>query len=233
MGGGNRVGKLAVVIAAVLLVGAVGAATAWANVWQVEFKEFSSGQSETVHCKNWAPGTSLRFQAGTLLPPPEDEFDFTATGAECGEGLIFQEGSEAGISLTMKLTGVTVMKPAGCQVTSGTITTPALKGKVVTHGTKGYDELEPAKGTTVMNFALQNCLIKGFNNTYAVSGKLCGEMTREPKTAWTSQPVKYSLPIQETLGCSLKIGSVSAKLSGEVSTDLIGTNADRIWGVNP
>src|SRR4051812_25625068 len=210
---GARALGVAAGTALLLLVFAAQAAAT--SVWDIEFTKMTSGQSESIACKR-AGEANLRFRAGALLPPPENEFDFTATGAECVAGSITQKGTEAVGSLKLKLTGLSVMKPSGCNLTSFASGLSALKFAPLKIGATEYKKLEPAEGTTTFTFSLQSCFVSGFNGTYKVIGSLCGK-GKETGAEFVEQKVVLSAEVQAVGGCSLKIGSVSALMEGELS----------------
>ena len=71
----------------------------------------------------------------------------TATGVECIEATIFNEGGAGKDSGKLKFTGVTVSEPANCDVLGGEIETNELKTELYmdSGSTHAFDKFEPAR----------------------------------------------------------------------------------------
>jgi hypothetical protein len=103
--------------------------------WRVQAVALGSGESKELACKSEGDLT-LSTEIGTT------PITIQATGIECIEMAIRQEGSAAKISGKIKLTGASMTTPTGCKVPS-TITTELLKGTTYIEGTKMYEKFEP------------------------------------------------------------------------------------------
>jgi hypothetical protein len=142
--------------------------------------------------------------SGTLVTTVEaTAVELKWTGLTCPESQLYNESSKAKAKATLKFSGVTVVKPAGCAVSGGSITTAALAGQVFMEGSKALLRYAPASGSTFATFKIGECAIAG---SYTVKGSEFGEMANPTGVVESSQVLKFSGAINSAAGGSLTAG---------------------------
>jgi hypothetical protein len=137
-----------------------------------------------------------------------------ATGLSCPSSHIFNEGSKAKGKGSLKLTGVTVVEPAGCVIEGGTIETAELAAQVWMEGSKALVRFAPAAGSTAVfaKIPISKCAVAG---TYSMKGSVFAEMASATGVAGTSQVMKFSGAINSAAGGSLTLAEKPATLTIE------------------
>ncbi|MGH2938701.1 MAG: hypothetical protein ACRDPE_11350 [Solirubrobacterales bacterium] len=213
-------------LAAVMASSAFAAATTGKSQWYVGGAKLANGASKNVTCKS----TGNLTLEGTVLGL---KTKLTATGVECLESVIKQEGTGAsGMAIDsgkLRFTGVTVDEPEGCSVTGGTLTTEKLNTFVQMDGTKVYDKFQPASGETFVKIPITGCAIAG---TIPVTGTDFGLATHTNAKGETinnltgeefaSQMLTFSGTINTEAGGALKLGGNTATLTGTADNELEG-----------
>jgi hypothetical protein len=208
--------KLGAGIFAVLAISAVMASSAFAapttgnSQWYINGSKLASGSSETVTCAKTGtePITLASTVAGAAVK-------LTATGVECVESKITQNGTMAEDSGKLRFTGVTVDEPAGCS-TVATLTTEALKTHLEMDGTTTYDKFEPAAGETekFVTIKLTKCAAEG---SYPVKGYVRGR-SNTTGTAAVNQPLTFDSSSNAV--SALTLGGNAATITGNAANTL-------------
>ncbi len=205
--------------AAATALAAVTASSAMAGstpggVWYVNGTKLSG--SEAVECA--AAGTLTLDGSVAGIP-----VKLTATGVECVEATIFNNGGgtlgeDAG---RLRFTGVSVDEPPNCVVDTGTVTTNNLSSSLAMDTSESaitFDRFE----TTATNLAVvplrgKECVLAGnrpiTGHVYAKASNLTGETS-------ATQPFEFSPVIDATAGSELKLAGNAAHLTGTINTTL-------------
>ncbi len=223
--------KLGIAALLTLAIGAVSATSAFAGKPVTKPSSVVVGEkvlsSETVTCAKPAGAPNFVLK-GTIAGA---ETELTATGVEC-IGAVIETKSIEGVNMAVssgkvKLTGVTVKKPAGCS-TPSTNTTVSSVGRTQmdeTVTTKGFGRAEPASGTTFTSIKLEECAAEG---TYPVKGVAYGEGVKGTGTQEVA-PVGVSNATTNAMG-SLTLGTSPVTVTGEATASLSGANAGKAFG---
>jgi len=212
---------LGLAVTAALVISAVAAAAASAHTWTISGSNLASGSSETVAAELAAGSTATL--TGTLLG---QEFVLNSTKLTSEEGKITQ-GSNAEDSGKLVFSELTVVKPAGCHVTSP-IRTKALKTELVsrTGDEQAYDKFTPASGETFATIEVFGCAVEGL---YNVKGVAYGK-----GNAWgteaVNQPLEFTPAINELFGAGLTLGTNPATLTANGTNHLTGPHAGQVFG---
>lgn len=213
--------KLGAVLLAVLAIGVVTASSAFAapstikGYWLV--KGATPSPSASVKCSKASEKISLK---GTIAGVSTS---ITATGVECPTGSKIEnatvEQAEMAIgSGTLKLTGVTLMEPAGCGIAE-TITTESLATKLEMDGESIYDRIAPATGTRLASFKITGCAIAG---TYPLTGFVRGLLANKTGVEKANQVIKFNST--SNAFSELKLAGNTATLEGETNNELVSGN---------
>jgi len=198
-------------LAAVFAGSAFATATTTKSFWREAGTKLSSGTTKAAKCSA-AENFILR---GTIAGA---EAEIKATTLECPSGdVIKQEGEQAIATGTLKLSGLTVVKPAGCK-TNASITTKALTAKTFMEGTTVYTKIQPTTETTFANVPLTECAAEG---TYPVKGSVFGKASSSTGTEAQLVPSTFSGAINSTAGGSLTLGTSPATISGVANNELV------------
>jgi hypothetical protein len=217
----------ATVMSLVLLV--VLAGSAQAATWKVGGSKLEAGATEAISSKLKSSKLTLE---GTVLESP---LKIAATGVECMECQIKQVGSGPSASADrtgkVKLTGVSVVEPAGCSA-SPIIIIVVETFHVAIKGPKGIFEMhgtviEIFEFETLVTIKITGCAAAG---SYKLTGSLDGQ-TNGTGVLSTSEPLTYSPAIQKEEKAVLKLGGNEAFLTGEIATQLSGANSGKEFGV--
>jgi hypothetical protein len=159
------------------------------------------------------------------------ETELTATGVECKESTLSNTvvGTEnmAVDAGRLNFTGVTVMKPAGCSVTGGEVTTEPLSTRLEMDSAGGgttYDRFEPLAGASgkFASIKITGCAIAG---TYPVTGVTYGQAINATGVLATNQPLVFNAT---TNGFgTLMFAGKPAKITGEANNELVSGEAFR------
>jgi hypothetical protein len=145
----------------------------------------------------------------------------TASGIECVESTIFNEGGFARDAGKIKFTGVTVVEPAGCKTTSS-LTTKALKSQLFMEGTTVYDKFAPSSGETFISIPITEC---GFEGSYPFTGFVYGKSSNGTGVASATQTLTFGSAVNASAGDGLKAGGNQATLTAEVENSLTSGKA--------
>ncbi len=184
----------------------------------------AEGTSKSVSCSIGAHnGESKIVLAGSIGESPGTPVKLTATGVECIEATIFNQGGHGKDSGRLKFTGVTVSEPTGCDVLNDTITTEPLKTELYMDSastTAAFDKFEAA--TAGGNFAIVHitgtCAAAG---TKTIKGFIFGEAVNPTSTPAVTQPLTFSPAIDSTTGGGLTLAGNAASLTGRINTVLL------------
>jgi hypothetical protein len=210
--------RLGVACVASLALTAVFASSAFATAsttnghWKVAGTQLTSGQTKELKCSA-AENFVLK------VPLTGAEAEIKATALECpATDVIKQEGEHAIATGTLKFSGITLVKPAGC-ITGASITTKALTAKIYMEGATVYMLFEPTAGPTgtFMSFLLEGCAYEGL---YPLKGTLFAQSTNATGVEAVNQPLTFSAAIQGTAGGSLTWTS-NATINGKSNNELV------------
>lgn len=202
-------------LAAVFASSAFATATTSNSHWRVAGTKLSSGETREIKCSK--AGTENLVLAGTVAGAATE---ITATTLECPSGDVIKQEGEHGIATgTLKFSGLTVVKPAGC-TTSASITTKALTAKIYMEGSTVYTRFEPTAGetSTFASIPLEGCAAEG---TYPVKGTVFGKSSNATGVEAANQPLTFSAAINTTAGGSLLLGGNAASITGAANNELV------------
>jgi len=179
--------------------------------WYVNGAKLEGG-SVPVKCQIPA-GQTFKLTASFLGEP----FEVTATGVECLESRISQEGSLSVASGRLRLVGTKMTKPAGCEVPP-TVTFSALRWDVWSEGEVLYSRIRPASGTTFFNLPVYGC---GLEMTAPFTGTIFGRFQLPEAQEALQQPLAFSSAINSAAGGAFKFAGSSAALTGTLDLETI------------
>ena len=196
-------------LAAVFASSAFATATTTKSFWREAGTKLSSGTTKAVKCTASTPFIFKFSVAG--------EIEIEAQKLECPSGdVIKQEGEQAIATGTLKFSGLTVMKPAGCK-TNASITTKPLTAKTFMEGATTYERFAPTEGEVFANVPLTECAAEG---TYPAKGNVFGQAGNPTGTEAVNQPLTFSGAINTTAGGALTLGTNAATISGKANNEL-------------
>jgi len=213
-------------LAAVLASSAFATATTAKSYWSVAGTSLASGETAAIIC---SAAEGQDFVLGGTVAGTEAEI--SATSLECPSGgVIKQEGEHAVATGTLKFSGLTVRKPAGC-TTSASITTKALTAKIYMEGVTVYTRFAPTAGETgtFASISLEGCAAEG---TYPIKGTLFGQWSNATETAATDQPLTFSPTIQSNAGGSMTLGSEPMGFTGKSTWEILEEGAHAIFEIS-
>ena len=234
------IGKFLLALSIATVVATVGAGSASALTaaetqeasWVNGGGRYAEGAAQAVTCSNSGAnientegGASVNFQlTGKVLAK---KLWLTATGIECPE-MAVKNVSALGVHMAsatgkLKLTGVTVMEPPGCQI-AATLTTEPLAGDLkmdTANVNVSLLELKAAVGAKIGTVKLENCAFAG---NYPITGTFFALMTNATTVLAKSQPFAFTEPEAEM--SSLKVGGEGADIFGEMGVERGGET----WG---
>jgi hypothetical protein len=197
-------------LAAVFASSAFATATTTNSFWREAGTKLSSGTTKAVKCS----AAENFILAGTVAGAATE---IKATTLECPSGdVIKQEGEHAIATGTLKFSGLTVVKPAGCK-TNASITTKALTAKIYMEGTTTYTRFAPTEGEVFANVPLTECAAEG---TYPAKGSVFGQASNATGVEAVNQVLTFSGTINSTAGGSLTLGTNAATISGKANNEL-------------
>ncbi|HXF32904.1 MAG TPA: hypothetical protein VN522_15445 [Solirubrobacterales bacterium] len=192
--------------------------SSWNNSSSIRFP---TGEKRAVKCAKL--GTANFALTTTFLEAP---IELSATGLECVEATIENIEVEtvhmAAGQGKLKFTGVNVVEPPGCEVTS-TLTTESLSTKVQMHAPGGSSEqtpipvvrFEPKTGTKFAVIKITGCPLEG---NYTLSGWVLGEATTATGTLSKTQTLRFTANTSKS--SELSFFGKPATLTGESVTEL-------------
>ena len=205
-----RLTKLCLALLAILALGAVAANTAMATAtesngfWYVEGgAKLPAEEKGPIVCAQEGEAALTTTVGGKPLK-------FKATGGTCPESVIFNEGSKAKGTQKIKLTGVTVVEPAGCTVSGGEIETALLSSQIYMEGTKVLVRYAPASGTIFAEPKITGCSIKG---AYPIKGVVFGEWGNVTGVEAAKNTITFSGAINAAAGGSLTVAGQPAAVT--------------------
>jgi hypothetical protein len=228
-----KIKTLGLALVALVALGAVLASSAFATPVTKKSQWESGAKGETAITGTPAVKCSKRGEENFTLKGVVlgAETELTATNVECKESTIFNKvvssenmAEDAG---RLNFTGVTVMKPAGCSVTGGEVTTEPLSTRLEMDSAGGgttYDRFEPTAGATgkFASIKIAGCAIAG---TYPVTGVTYGKATNETGVLATNQPLVFNAT---TNGFgTLMLAGKPATITGEANNELVSGEAFR------
>jgi hypothetical protein len=238
--------KILVALVACMALTAVAANAAQAALhWTVNGGTTLAGP-ETVTVVSDIPGPGAWLLSGTTLGTT---VELTAENVVCGSTCTI-EGAGAS-SGSLKFTGVTVMKPAGCSAgnpgkAAGTLTTASLRDQIkmdknVAGSTVVFDEFSPvtAGGSFVqIEFSGATCTlgeialpVKGTAEGEAGHTELVGIfVSNATGKQVSSQLLRFGSTQQTTGGGALTLATGSVTLTGIASNTLSGNNSGEVFG---
>lgn len=166
--------------------------------------------------------TAKEFHIGwTWGTGPTIEILMSASGAECVECKVSNEAPKAGLAQgtgRIKLTGVTVVEPAGCS-TSTTLLSKPLGWEITTVGGKEFIRFYPTTaGAPYLSFFI-DC--GGLTGNYNITGTLFARNTGSPFSKNTTlHDISFTEAIQKEAGGHLTTGSYPITFEGTLSEAL-------------
>jgi hypothetical protein len=153
------------------------------------------------------------------------EILMSASGAECVECKVTNESPKAGVAQgtgRIKLTGVTVVEPAGCSVSGsekGTLISRPLFWEVTTVSGKEFVRFYPTTaGAPYLSFFI-DC--GGITGNYNITGTLFAQNTGSPFSKnSTLHDLSFTEAIQKEAGGHLTTGSYPITFEGTLSEAL-------------
>lgn len=222
-----RVRGLGVTLLATAALAAVFASSAAAlpvtpeSKWMVAGAALGAGKTKNLQCSVFRN----LILTGKVFA---QEVEIEASAAECPAGAVIeQEGFHAIEKETLKLTGLTVLKPAAC-TTAAAITTKALVVKSYLEKKVIYTKFEPAMGTLIAEVPLTGalCAIEGL---YALKGTVFALPLLGTNEEALDQTLSFSSTIQTNGGGAMTLGPNPAQLFGEIKNVL---NPAEAFGVH-
>jgi hypothetical protein len=229
IGRGRGFGRASIAVLVVLALGATvtTASASAARSWRIAGTVLSG--SESIQCKI-ASKTSftLNSNVGGV------NVAISASGFECFVNATITNTGSGGVdSERMEFTGVTVTKPKGCTVGSGTLTTNRLKSTLIEPAadkTNLYDLFAPEFGEELASVVISggSCAVAG---TYPLKGSIAGK-----GNAWgvetTELPLRFSAGTDSTTGHKLTFAGEAATLEGTYYTYLsnLGGHFGSVFG---
>jgi hypothetical protein len=219
-----RVKRLVIVLIAVWTVGVVvvSAASAAAVTEDVQWYTGSTSSSTLLVGSESISSTG----SGELITDiGETPLVFKATGVECLECTISNEGGKAVGFGRRRFTGVTVVSPSTCSVPGGVVTSLRLRMEAdYMIGSTTYVKITPASGTTFATITLTSgsgaCPITG---SYITTGSLFAKDNNATNVFAVTQSGVSSGAINKEAGGELKFGSKPAELNGTASFAFSGS----------
>jgi hypothetical protein len=214
--------RLGVALVASLALAAVFASSSFATAstvtgtWKVAGTALTSGETREFKCSAAEEFVITATVAGAAT-------EIKASTLECPSGdVIKQESTHAIATGTLKFSGLTVVKPAGCS-TSASITTKAVTAKIYEEGATVYERFEPTAGETgtFASIPLTGCSAE---NTYPVKGTVFGQSSNATGTEAANQPLTFSEAIQTAAGGSLTWGTNGGQIKGKANNELVDGN---------
>jgi hypothetical protein len=238
--------KMFAALIACLALGAVAANSAQAEgtCWTIEGTCLSG--SETVHIEKHA-GSSLSLTATVIGQP----LTLNATGVHCAIGAtctIDNTVSPNHSEGALEFTGVTVVEPANCTVSSpvnpaGTVTTNPLTDTVIMDrlgGTAVFDKFftDNDQPLVVLVFGGPKCEfdeleVPVFGTVTGRAVHASGDIPTKTNEQFVVQSLLFNKAEQETGGGHLYVGEGSANeafFDGTVDNALSGPETGKIWG---
>jgi hypothetical protein len=205
--------KMGLAVIACLAITAVAASAAQAN-WFVNGVELSGSSTVTVKASE-----SFTLKSKLLTR----EVILHASGLACATtgGCTIDTNHHNGSTGALKFEGVTVEKPAHCEIAGGTLTTTPLFDEVVEKTVSGstntFDKFFPQSGTNfvTVTFAGSECALKG--DSAEIKGEVYGE-SNSFGTAAVNQPLKFNTASNGI--STLKLGTEAATLTGAATNTL-------------
>lgn len=195
---------------------AMGAAEETNGFWYKEEAKLASGKAngQAVTCS-----TEESFFITSTVGASETPLKLKATGVSCPGGKIYNESSKAREESKLKFTGVTVVEPAGCEVSGGTIETEPLSTQVFMEGTKVLQRIAPASGENFAEFEIAGCAIA---NVYPLTGTVFAETQNVTNVSANACKMGFSISISSLAGGVVKVGGKIGHFLGGIKRVLTG-----------
>jgi hypothetical protein len=182
----------------------------------------TSAMASMSESAKWVKGGAGLTKAETAVCKADGEIEmrtnigttpviYKATGLECLETRIYQQGTTAVLSGKLKFTGFSMISPAGCTVPS-TITTEPITGEIYLSSTKAYEKLSPTSGTTWFTVPMTVCSLA---SSPKMTGSLFARFKNATGTEWAPQELELSNSINQEAGGSLAWGTKSVSFTGD------------------
>jgi hypothetical protein len=189
---------------------------------QWERGEFALSTPASVLCAKRGTG-AFRLNGSVLGATTE----LAASGVQC-IGSTISNTTVAGENMAvdagrLRLTGVTVLKPAGCTVAETLETEPLSTRLQMDTAGEGvtYDRFEPTGGL-FLSLKISGCAIAG---TYPLEGFFYGQALNATGTLAANQPLVFDATTNGFGG--LKLGGKPAGIAGELNVELVTGEAFR------
>jgi hypothetical protein len=205
--------KLGMALVVVLALGAVMASSAFAKAEtvSVNWKTGTTEAGVTTLVGSQAVTASATENGILETTVAEAPLTLKSTALSCVSCTITNSSGAKG-SGQIKFENVTVVTPAACKVSGGSVTTKALAvDATYMEGTTNLIQFKPASGATFATVKLEGCSIAG---SYNVTGVVYGKSANATKVYKTSQTVNFTPSINTTAGGELHFEAEEAKLTG-------------------
>ena len=181
------------------------------------------GEAESVGCQVGEYNGGWEFVLAGELGSSKIPTTITATGAECVESSIYNEGEVGMGAGKLKLTGVSVSEPSGCSVKDGTIESNPLHSELqldVAEPETVFDKFEPASGyvnLAVAHIVGAECSVAG---NKALKGSFYGKAFYPLGTEVAVQRLDFSTASEEaaTGEVNLEFAGHPAELTGRTES---------------
>ena len=200
--------------------GALPAKLSGGPEWNVQgIGQLSPGEAESLECEVGAYNGGEELVLTGAVGGSKIPTTITATGAECVETSISNEG-EVGVGAgKLKLTGVSVSEPSGCSVEGGTIESKPLRNKLQSdfaNPENVLEKFEPASGyvnLAVVHIVGAECSVTG---NRPLKGSFYGEASNHLGVKSATQPFTFSAASEEaaTGEINLRFAGNPAELTG-------------------
>ncbi|MGB8427293.1 MAG: hypothetical protein WCD88_16015 [Desulfobacterales bacterium] len=182
-----------------------------------------SGEAESVNCYVGGYNSGEEFVLSGEVGSSRIPTTITATGAECVESSIYNEGEVGMGAGKLKLTGVSVSEPSGCSVKDGTIESNPLHSELqldIANPETVFDKFEPAPGNVnlaVAHIVGAECSVAG---NKALKGSFYGKAFYPLGTEVAVQRLDFSTASEEaaTGEVNLEFAGHPAELTGRTES---------------
>ena len=210
-----------------LMLSALAGTAAQASTWTVEGK----GIGEEVALESGLKKETTASLTGKVLG---QEVVITAKRMAGSGGVIIQSGSIAKTSGIIEFSEVSVDKPSGC-VLSSPVVTKTLTSEAVDHSGNehAFGKTFPEEGEVFATIKITGCAIAGSYNVKTpidevepkkfVPTGVFGEAEKWG-TELSSQPIKTTPAVNETMNGSLTLGTSPAQMTAETVGNLASGN---------
>ncbi len=220
--------KLGAALVVVAALGAILASSAFATATTTDVQWYTGASPGTLLSGSETVSTEL-IGAATLATGPSSVLH--VTGIECLGCKIENSGGVAIGTGKLKLTGITVEKPAHCTAPASITTNGLSFSADWMIGTTNYWRFLPTSGERFLTFELSGAeceLVEPLSH----NGSLFVQTVNSTGTQSVAQEVKSSSTINSTAGGTTNSGGGAASLTATIKFLLSGTKAGSAFGTH-